>query len=383
MSNRIRLLIVIGQLEIGGTEQHLARILPKLVLQGYDVTVFVFRGGGNLQKVLEDGKVQVIDARLRGPIIIKFLMLSAKYIRALWATRPVITHYYLPEAYLIGALLSVFGPSSIKVMSRRSLNAYQKKRIVAGWVERRLHRGMNLIFANSEAIRSQLVEEGVRKEKVELNYNGVPLFDLPTTERQEVRSAWRLPESTVVFLIVANLIPYKGYVDLLHALANLPPCESDWHLVSIGKDMGILRVLKEQARKLKISSKVSWEGRKENIQRALVAADIAVLYSHEEGFSNFILEAMSAKLPLVVSNVGGNAEAVVDSITGYVVQSRSPESLAEKLHVLLENPELRIQMGDAGYSRVKSQFNLETCIANYHQAYLKLIANNLEKTQNS
>ena len=94
----------------------------------------------------------------------------------------------------------------------------------------------------------------------------------------------------------------------------------------------------------------------------LRAADIGMLCSHEEGFSNALLECMAASLPVVATDVGGNAEAVVDRETGLLVPSQAPDQLAQAILELARSPDLRLRFGAAGRSRVETLFSLRSSV---------------------
>ena len=79
-------------------------------------------------------------------------------------------------------------------------------------------------------------------------------------------------------------------------------------------------------------------------------ADIFVLPSRSEGFSNAIVEAMAASLPVVATNVGGNAEAVEDGVTGLLVPAEDPAALSAAITHLLSDPSQAKAMGTAGKS---------------------------------
>ncbi len=88
------------------------------------------------------------------------------------------------------------------------------------------------------------------------------------------------------------------------------------------------------------------------------AADFGVLPSRaNEGFSNAILESMRAGLPMIVTDIGGNAEAVVDGETGFVVPPADPAALAAALLRLAQDPALRRKLGAAGRERVSDRLH--------------------------
>jgi glycosyltransferase involved in cell wall biosynthesis len=105
----------------------------------------------------------------------------------------------------------------------------------------------------------------------------------------------------------------------------------------------------------------------------LEITDLSLLCSHEEGFSNAIIEAMIKKKPLIVTNVGGNAEAVQHETTGLVVPSRCPEALSKAILTLSTSPNKRKKYGEAGYKRAIENFELEQCVENYENTYLALL----------
>jgi glycosyltransferase involved in cell wall biosynthesis len=114
-------------------------------------------------------------------------------------------------------------------------------------------------------------------------------------------------------------------------------------------------------------------GLRSDIASLMSASDVGVLCSHQEGFSNAILEAMAAGLPMIVTDVGGNAEAVLAGETGLVVPPSHPEALAEALVSLARDPLLRKAFGEAGRARLETRFRLDSCVARYHALYRGLL----------
>ena len=164
----------------------------------------------------------------------------------------------------------------------------------------------------------------------------------------------------------------KDNRDLLVALdlikEIMPVC---WSLLLIGRDDGIGNFLKERAKLLGIDANVLWLGSRLDVHECLAAADIAVSASHEEGFSNSVLEAMKEGLPTVVTDVGGNPEAVENGVTGYVVPCRDPIALGDAILKLALDPK-RAELGARGRSRVKERFSMDACINAYERLYFDL-----------
>ena len=114
-------------------------------------------------------------------------------------------------------------------------------------------------------------------------------------------------------------------------------------------------------------------GSRNDIPDLLSASDIGLLCSHEEGFSNAILEGMAAGLPMVVTDVGGNSEAVVNGKTGVVVPARQPAALGQAILELAKDSKRRKEFGGAGRARVEAEFSLEKSVEGYEEVYGSLL----------
>ncbi len=279
-----------------------------------------------------------------------------------------IVHFFLPEPYAIGGLCGVLTAHPKMLMSRRSLNLYQMNHPRIAVLEKRLHRRMRHIVGNSKAVLSDLEQEGVAPSRLRLIYNGTEGANSESGGGL-VRKDIGLGEDDVVAVMVATLIHYKGQADLIDALAELSARMPKLKVILVGRDDGMEGRLVARAVRLDIRDRIVFLGERHDVADVLALADIGVLCSHQEGFSNSLLESMVAGLPMVVTAVGGNVEAVLDGETGFVVPPHSPEALATALERLACDPELRAAMGAAGRQRVKERFSLDTCVRAYADLY--------------
>jgi glycosyltransferase involved in cell wall biosynthesis len=140
-------------------------------------------------------------------------------------------------------------------------------------------------------------------------------------------------------------------------------------LLAVGRDDGIGSNLRQQADTLNLGKKVRFLGPREDVADLLRISDLGILCSHEEGFSNAILEGMAASLPMVVTDVGGNAEAVKNGTTGLVVAAHSPSELGTAILRLVKDAALRKRMGQAARNHVEQEFSLEACVEQYEKLY--------------
>jgi glycosyltransferase involved in cell wall biosynthesis len=175
-----------------------------------------------------------------------------------------------------------------------------------------------------------------------------------------------------VAVCVSNFFEYKGHQDLLKALDRLSGKLPELTCVMIGRDAGSLDATRALAGDLGILPRIRFAGLRTDVPDFLRAADLFVHPSHQEGFSNAILEAMAAGLPVVACDVGGNPEAVVDGETGRLVPPRNPERLAAAMAELLGDEGKRRTMGEAGKRRAEERFSLGRMVAEVEAMYESL-----------
>jgi glycosyltransferase involved in cell wall biosynthesis len=363
--------IVTSRLDVGGTERHLVRVLPELKRKGIDVILYLMERGG----VLENGLVEQ-GVRVEGPHRVwpNFLRWPAATVRlALWLRRerPGLVHFFLPRPYLYGSIAAELAGHRRRIMSRRSLANYMQRHPLASRLERLMHRRTAGLIGNSMAVVAQLEAEVSDHQKLALIHNGVEVPPpMAKTERERMRRDLGIDHDTLVIVIVANLLHYKGHQDLFEALSlvkeQLP---TPWLLLAIGRDGGIAAQLADVARALGIDGNVKWLGEQPVIERLLNCCDIFVLPSHQEGFSNALLEAMAAGLPAIATAVGGNVDAVIDGESGLLVNPKDPAGLAAAILRLAKDELLRRRLAAAARDRVHRHFSLESCIERYETLY--------------
>ena len=372
---RCRITVIVPRLGIGGTERHLLDILPLIDRGRFDICVLTTRGKGPLDGEMQKRGVRVVAATSLQARLPSLIDAFIRIVRHLRREPPDIVHFYLPEAYLLGGLAAVLSGAGARVMSRRSLNNYQQRRLFSRPFEKWLHRRMDAVLANSQAVADQLLAEGVPPVRVHTIYSGIDIDLTAGLSRDDVRRRLDIPAETVVIVCVANLIPYKGHRDLIEALSiakdRLP---TSWLLILAGRDDGGGGALKEFTASQGIDGNTRWLGESQEVPSLLTASDIAVLASHEEGMPKSILEAMAAGLPTVVTRVGGSPEAVGDAVTGVVVEPHDPVALAEAIVGLALDTNQRARMGSAGRARIEEKFPLKACIEAYELMYESLMS---------
>ena len=361
-----RILVALETLNIGGTERHISTVMSSLA-PAFDIYIWAREGD---TKLVEQLRMSGVTVHLHNRA--SALGMCFSFFIKLFMLQPHIVHFFLPRPYLLGGTLSLLMPRVKRIMSRRSMNAYQSKypSFVKTW-EYWLHRRMDRILGNSQAVVDQLVkEEGAPIERTFLIYNGLNRrLESREYERASVRQEFGLTEIQCVMIVVANLIPYKGHQDLFVALSHLKTSH-DWHLLVVGHDTAQMQnVLSELARQHAFEQRVTFTCCRHDAYRLMNGADIGLLVSHEEGFSNAILEGMVSGLPMIVTDVGGNAEAVQHGESGLVVPPQNPHEISAALNFLINDVDKRREFGISAKRRIENLFSLDNCVRAYSDLY--------------
>ena len=140
---------------------------------------------------------------------------------------------------------------------------------------------------------------------------------------------------------MANLIEYKGHSFLINSLSKMiKTSNTKWKLFILGKDFGIKKDLQLQIDRNNLNKNIIFIENVSNPRDLLFASDINILTSFQEGFSNSIIESMSAGLANIVTNVGGNIESVQDNINGFIINDFKTSELSDKISTLINDGEL-------------------------------------------
>lgn len=365
-----RVTVVTSRLDIGGTERHLTRVLPALHERGIDISLYVLERGGKLEPELLTRGVRITGSE-GWPAILQPLTAMIGLVRYLKRERPDIVHYFLPRPYFVGSVAAELARQGSRIMSRRSLATYRNRHPWLSRLENLLHRRTSALLGNSGAVVDQLADETGNRRKVGLIYNGIEMPDAETPAgRQAARRRVGLSDEACVIEMIANLIPYKGHADLLDALAHVKDrLPQPWTLLVIGRDSGIGPALRTKADGLGLSGNIQWLGERDDVETLLRGADIVVLASHEEGFSNALLEAMAHGIATVATAVGGNTDAIVQEESGLLVPPHAPQELGAAILRLAHDAQLRRRLGDAARQRVETRYSLDACIRRYERLY--------------
>ena len=228
-----------------------------------------------------------------------------------------------------------------------------------------------LLLPVSKNIQDVALQAGVDSCQVQVVYSGIDFSQVKmVAQNKDVRGTYGLSSNHLIIGTVANLFPRKGIHFLLEALETIHPQIPLLHCLIVGDGDPEYRGMLEAMVEAKgLRSTVTFTGFQDKVFEYMMAIDVFVLPSTLEGFGKVLLEAMASSKPIVATRVGGIPEVVEEGITGLLVPSENSQQLAEALRTLLENPTLRVTMGQAGKHRVETTFSFQHTIDTIQASY--------------
>ncbi len=230
--------------------------------------------------------------------------------------------------------------------------------------------------SNSYFAANRLARYGFPRHKMYVVHSG--LQEEPFLEaRAQTLPCRRLTEATghrpTVITCVAHLKTVKNHRLLVEVARRLAAVRDDFLIFLVGAGPRQSSIRRSIAR-YGLEDRVIMTGVRRDIPRVLGQSDIFVLQSRWEGLPVSILEAMASGLPVVATEVGGIAELVADGRTGLLVPSGDVTALTAALTRLLDDPDLRRRMGEAGQRRFREHFEQEIMIDRMDRLYRRLVA---------
>lgn len=217
----------------------------------------------------------------------------------------------------------------------------------------------------------------VHSDRVNQIYNGVDVVKFsPRTDstRRIYPEGFALANAFVVGTI-GRMEPVKDQLTLIRAFLRLlqdkPDVRQKMRLIIVG-DGSLYQNAQELIRSAHAEDFIWLAGERENIADLLRSMDLFVLPSLREGISNTILEAMATGLPVVATNVGGNAELVEPGTTGELVPHSNPAIMADAIAHYFVDSRRTTEHGRNARLRVVRRFSMESMVGGYTQVYDRL-----------
>ncbi len=365
--NKPRVARIVSYLNVGGVEKRLLAVLKRLK-KNFEVEVICIHSRGKLAPKFEEAGIPVTVIPFKSRLHPISLYQLARYLRK---RRIDIVHTHMYRPNVSGTLAARIAGVPVVISNVHNVDHWDTNRQV--WMDRVLYPWRDRIIAVSESVRRDYLEKiWVAPERVKVIYNGVDIPELPSNLDKDIvkRDLGITPYQKVVACI-ARLVPQKGHKFLLECYSYVEEIHHNVVLLIIG-DGPSRGYLESYSESLGLKS-VRFLGESGDIVKLLSITDVVVLPSLKEGFSNVILESMSAAVPLLVTDVGGNEEAITNGGVGFVVPSGDVGIFEKSILFLLESERTSRAMGRRGLRRVNKCFSIDRMVTDTILLYSELL----------
>ena len=374
-----RILFIITQNEIGGAQRFVSLFLKNVDLSKFEPALaFGDTSSDNFFSDLNSSfPIFKLNNLKRNPNIISDLKSIFEIRKVIKQFKPDTICLNSSKAGFLGSLASVF-PSRIedlKVIYRIggwSFNDPWPKFKKNLWIflERFSAKWKDIIIVNNANDLKQAEELKIKpRHKVVLIYNGIDVYKFSLLPAEEARLklfekiakySGKIFQVENIIGTIANFYPTKGLEVLIESADDFKD-RDDVAFIIIGdgpeKDK-LKNLIKEKG----LEKKVFLLGRLGNASSYLPAFNLFVLPSHKEGFPWALIEAMSAKLPVIATRVGAVPEIIEDSKNGFIVDPEKSEQISEKIKLILSDDHLKQELSIQAHQTILFKFGLDKMI---------------------
>jgi len=352
----MKILFILHSHECGGAEKHALLLMAALVQQGHEV---IF--GGPRDSWLGDNAtalgIRIIDVPLKGLFDLYSLF---KLVTFVWAMNIDLVHGHLVRGASYAAWVGrLSGRASLATAHATSSFKHFSS--------------VNHIIAVSDAVRDFLISKGYPSNSITTVHHGVPdQGNHDANLRSEIRQQLGINDSDIALCMVARFIRDKGQdllVEAVHGIENanirvvlIGKDDTDWgdHVRSLVADYGL-------------DNAVMFLGHREDVARLLSAMDILIVPSRREALSLSIIEACSARLPIIAARVGGIPEVVHDNVNGLIFPSEDVAALSAAITRLAQHPEVMEKMSRQARRIYEQDFSMDSMLHKTLGLYDKLL----------
>jgi glycosyltransferase involved in cell wall biosynthesis len=316
----------------------------------------------DLMKKLERTAAKIICLNRRPGRPWSLLYYVATLRKVLVSVKPDVLHYHNKVGFIV-AFLSSAGLSMKKVYTLHNTRLFSTT-LWGRFCKYVVIRGTDVLIAISRSVKEDFCQnDETAYLKTEIVPNGIDISEFKRSS----------PANRVPRIICVGRLTHeqKGQDILIKALAMLADSSVEFRCDFVGEGPS-RRMLESLIRDSNLRARIKLLGERSDVPFLLGQADLFVLPSRFEGFGIVILEAMAAALPIIVSDVDGPREVIVNDRNGLLFRSEDDRDLAEKIKTLLEAKEYGRKLGENARCDVQ-QYSIQVMYEKYIGIYKSLV----------
>jgi len=371
-AKRTRILFLIDQLGLAGTETHALRLAGNLSASHFDCRIGVL-ASNEFQRSLKV-TMPIIDfgnGHLRPSPSIGNILRVARYIRR--EKIDILQAYFFDSELVAAAATRLCRPRPRFLVTRRNNYHWIQEYPHQLKIIRHTARMADQVLVNSRSVMANCeLHEGLSASRIKVIYNGIDIGKYSGRNVEQAKKILGLDGQYPIIGVVASSRPEKGVREFVEAAAHVAAAHPTAVFVHVG--FGLLdKEMRERAGELGLSARMVFLGSRDDVPEILPAFDVAVLPSQSEGFSNALLEYMAAGRAIVATEVGDAAIVITSGTNGFLVPPKDPRTLADRIIELCDDPVLAREFGKRAGEAVE-RWSLPAILLQYERFYDQLLA---------
>lgn len=399
----MKIVHIITRLILGGAQENTLITCKLLAERGHEVTLITGPAIGPEGELFEQTKNQkykviVINKMIRAICPLYDLISYQQIKKLLHRLQPDIVHTHSAKAGILGrfAAHSLRGerdegrrtkdeerrtkPKIVHTIHGWSFHPYQNRWLNKFYIaiEKAAANRTDLLISVADAMTNQALDAGIGKpEQYVTAYSAIEeneyLEPISQERKSEFRRKYGIVEDAIVLITIARLFMLKGHDYIIESARELSKRFSKVMWLFVG-DGNLAEQYKQQVRQLGLAERIKFTGLLPpgQIPLAIQSSDILVHCSLREGLARALPQAMLCGAPVVSFDVDG-AREVVNESTGRLIEPKNVEQLTAACAELIEDKNLRENLGKAGREFVKERFAPETMVDRIEGIYNKLM----------
>lgn len=369
---KMKIALCITEMEPGGAEKAMMFLATLLDREKFDPILYVLRSENDhspqswLSRIREhEIPIVFLDISGLGSLIHGIFRLK----KHLKRQKPDLLQSFLFHANIVGRIAGHLAGvpmicSGIRVSERSARWQLFMDRKTADWVDS--------YVAVSRSCAEFTIQKGkIAPEKIKVITNGIDLEEKKIKEKTDPSDHLIFPADSLNILFVGRFTEQKGLDWLFDTLPLWFEKEGHLHLWMVG-DGPDRKKLSDRASRMSCSDRIHFCGWQPDIADLMDRSDLLILPSRWEGMPNVVLEAMKANLPVFASDVEGVSELLGPNVSLQSFPFGNTEIFLEKIHQLIENSELRSDLGRKNRQRILENFNILDKVREYEDHWITL-----------
>lgn len=365
----------------GGAENQLRQLIPHLENRGCTIKIVTRRWHKHLPQQEKIDGTEVVRVGVPGTGVFSTIIFVQSLIIYIIRKNQNIDILHSHGAANMGALCSLLakflGLSTVaKIATAGKVLSLQNN--LLGRFNLWLFKRSDAVIAMTEEIEQELININTPANKIIRITNGVDtsrFIPISGGEREKWRNEQGVSTEAQIVLFSSRLVYRKGLDILLAAWPEVSESCPGAILMILGSGKGQPDSVEEEIKSLTRDTNINnviFLGESDHPEFFLGAADVFVFPSRKEGFPNALMEAMSAALPVVASNIGGVTPLIKDHETGLIFDLANKHDLVINLKIAIKDHELRNKIGNNARTFMSNNFNFTIIADRYYELYCQI-----------